>query len=390
MLSYIIYDIIDAKNAFIKKWFHSSLSLFGVVVAVASIIILISISEGAKKEMIESLQDLGFNTIRVNYKSPSIISEELNNLSSGLTLKDYESIKGTLPNSSMITPLYFDKKVSIFYKSRDFTANLYGGNENFFSIEELEIMSGRPMLKQDLDSYKRVAIVSFDLAKIYNISINSNIIIENQSFIVIGISKFKDNLNSFILTPYTTYPLIDVNKKFSAINIYSKELFESSKLIENLLLKNHLNIKDFEIVIPYQILKQKSKTQNIFSFITLSIAIMSLLSGGIGVMNIMLSNIAEQTREIGLRIAIGATNRRIMQQYLIYTIFLTSIGGLVGTLLGYISLITISFISKLSIVFSIEAFFIATIMSFVTGIIFGIYPALRAKSIEPMSALREY
>ena len=117
---------------------------------------------------------------------------------------------------------------------------------------------------------------------------------------------------------------------------------------------------------------------------------MSLLSGGIGVMNIMLSNITEQTREIGLRIALGATNTRIMQQYLIYTLFLTLIGAIIGTLLGYISLLIISLISKLSIIFSIEAFFIAIVMSFLTGIIFGIYPALRAKNIEPMSALREY
>ncbi len=389
-INYIIYDIIDAKNAFIKKWFHSTLSLFGIIVAVASIIILISISQGAKKEMIESLQDLGFNTIRVNYKSPSIISEDLNNLSNGFTLKDLKKINISLLETSMITPVYLDKKVSMFYKNRDFTANLYGGGESFLSIEELNIINGRPFLKSDLKLFKRVAIVSIDIAQTYNISVNSNVIINNQNFRVIGISKFKDNLNNFILTPYNTYPLININKKFTAINIYSKELFESAKLIEKILLKNHLNIRDFEIVIPYQILKQKSKTQNIFSLITLSIAVMSLLSGGIGVMNIMLSNITEQTREIGLRIALGATNIRIMQQYLIYTLFLIFIGAIIGTILGYISLLIISLISNLSIIFSIEAFFIAIVMSFLTGIIFGIYPALRAKNIEPMSALREY
>lgn len=382
-----IYDFENAQKAFVRKKFQSFLSLFGVIIAIASFIVLISVSEGSKKEMIDSLKDLGFNTIRVTLKEFSIISKDLNNISDGLSLSDFRDLQNRLSNS-FIAPLYSKKSVSIFHKSSDFTTTLLGSNEEFLFIENLKVLQGRPFLKSDLKFLKKVAIVSLDIAQKYSINSGSNLIINNKNYEVVAVASIKDNLSSFVLIPFNTYPF--QKSSFDNINIFTDDIFTTKQIVDLALTKNHKSLKDFEILIPRQILEQKLKTQRTFSIITFAIILMSLVSGGISVMNIMLSNINEQTREIGLRIALGATNIRIMQQYLIYTLFMVLLGGFLGSVLGYLIVFLISFLTDINILISLKSLLFAISLSLIAGAIFGIYPAKRAKNISPISALRDY
>lgn len=389
----IIFLINDFKSNLItikEKWVHSLLSTIGIVIAITSLIVMISVSQGAKIKTLQSIEDLGINTIRFTAVSYSLISSNKQNLSIGLNHNDFKNIKRIIKNNGFVSVVYKKEKSSLYLKNSDITTTLYGSDENFLSIEGLKIIKGRPLIRADIQNLNKTAIISLDLYKKYKLDINNNFIYNNTIYRVIGVCETKDNLKNFVLTSYTHF---DNTKAYDNINIYIKDInsiFIMAKTIENKILKMHNNIKNFRLNIPLKTVTKQNETTQLFNMILLSIALMSLLSGGISVMNAVLSNISEQTREIGLKMALGATAGRIVQFYLIYTVILTLTSGVLSGIISLIILYILSIVSTVFIVFSIKAFFIGFIMSIFSGIFFGLYPALRAANIEPIQALREF
>lgn len=387
---HLFIDINNSKKIFQNNWVRTILSSIGIIIGVASIVMIISISEYAKEESINNFKNMGLKTIRVENKDLSILSKQTENLSQGLTFKDYEYISNTINRSGKVTPVYKNKNETLVYKNSDFTSNIYGGNSFFFDIEEIKIINGRNILPIDIEKRSNVCILSSDISKRYNIKVGELISIGKYIYIVVGISSTKDSLSNFIFLPYSAYPIYKTNFDEINSNIYNQEMiYEKSKLIEKQLSILHKDVDDFKILIPFLLLEKKQKTNKLFSTVILCIAIVSLLTGGISVMNIMLSNISEQTREIGLRLALGATQKRILVQYFIHTYTLTFLSGLAGIILGYILIILISFFSNISFAFSSNALISSVIMTIVCGVLFGIYPAQRASKIEPIIALKE-
>jgi putative ABC transport system permease protein len=321
----------------------------------------------------------------------SKISSLTDNLSNGLNQQDLELINSIVNKygySSMTLKL---KNQSIYFDNGDTTCLTIGTNNKFHLIEQLAILKGRALLKYDLKNFSRVAVISKDIAYKHSININNNIIFKNTIYKVVGIIETKDNLNNFILVPYNVINLKKIT--YNEINIFikdKKDIFVLANRIKNRLLQQHKNLENFLVNIPLKIIKKEEQTQNIFNTVLLSIAIMSLLTGGISVMNAVLSNINEQTREIGLKLALGATQLRIMRFYLLYTTLLTVIGGVLGGIFAYLILLFLTIFSNLYIIFSLKAFLLGIIMSIISGIIFGIYPAMRASKIEPIIALKEF
>ena len=390
-LFYLKYDISSVLQHFKTKWVHSILSVLGIIISISSIIIMISISDGAKEKTLKNISNLGINTIRIVNKPLSNISNLNSNLSNGLNNKDLKllnSIVNKYGYSSMNIKL---KDKSIYFNSGDTTSLVIGSNNKFHLIEQLPILKGRFILKNDILQYSTVAIISKDIAYKHHININDNLTFNNTIYNIVGIIDTKDNLNNFIVVPYNT---LNINNKiYDEINIFihdKKNIFLLANIIKNKLLTQHNYIKNFIVNIPLEIIEKEEDTQNIFNTVLLAIAIMSLLTGGISVMNAVLSNINEQTREIGLKLALGATHFRIVRFYLLYTMLLTIIGGLLGGLFGYIILSTLTILTQLYIIFSLKAFILGILMSIVSGIIFGMYPAIRASKIEPIIALREF
>lgn len=388
-LLFLKYDFLSALDYFKRKWVHSVLSVLGIVIAISSIIIMISISDGAKQKTLENIRDIGVNSIRIVNKSGSSVSNV--NLSNGLNEKDYRLINNLINKYGYSAMVYKFKNKSILLNNGDTTVNVIGSNENYNIIEQLSILKGRPLLSNDINGFSTVAVVSKDVAYKYGIDLNENVIFDDTVYRVIGISDTKDSLNNFIIVPYN---LVKSNNNiFNEINIYISDknniLLLANKVKEKII-QEHNNIENFSVNVPLEIIEKEKDVQNLFNTVLLAIAIMSLLTGGMSVMNAVLSNINEQTREIGLKIALGATQSRIVTFYLLYTIILTIVGGLLGGLVGYIILFILMVFSELYIVFSLQAFVLGILMSIISGLLFGIYPAIRASKIEPMIALREF
>jgi len=388
---YFLLDIRSAKILFINNIFRSIISSLGIMVGVASIILILSISEYAKQKNRATFEKIGLNTIRIEHKKLSSLSLKKENLSSGLSYKDFQSMEQTLTKDTKISLSYKTKNITILYKNRDFTSNIFGTLPQFFYVEELHILKGRPFIEQDISGSFNNVIISNDIAKKYLMQIGDTIVVNNQLYTIIGISTIKDSINNFIVFPYTNYPIY--KKHLDEISCYIDDtdlIKERSHIIYNKLLSLHNNIKDFTIVVPYIMLQKEQETTYLFSIVVLTIAIVSLLTGGISIMNIMLSNINEQTREIGLRLAIGATKKRILIQYFIHSYFLIFFGGFMGIVIGYIALFIINITTEIDFMLSMKALLSAIFMTLFSGILFGIYPAKRASEIEPMIALKEY
>lgn len=389
--SFLHYDVLSAFNNFKKKWIHSLLSVMGIMIFIISIIVMISISNGAKQKTLENIRDLGINTIRIINKPFSNASSMNKNRFEGLSHKNYQLIERIVNKYGYTSMVIHDKNQSIFLKKGDTTASVIGSNEVFLLIENLEIIKGRPLLQNDVEHNRFNAVVSEDIAFKYNIGINENIVFNGTTYKVVGISTIKNNLNNFIFVPYSTLKFS--NQIYDQINIFIKNQQNIpllANILKNKISAENFNINNFTVSIPLEILAQEKEAQKTFNIILISIAILSLLTGGISVMNAVLSNINEQTREIGLKMALGATKKRIIRYYLLYTSFLAFVGGIVGGVVGYIILILLYIFSDLYIVFSLEPFLIGIVITLLSGIIFGIYPAMRASNIQPIIALKEF
>lgn len=391
-LFYLKYDFLSAFQHFKTKWIHSLLSLLGIIISIGSIIIMISISDGAKQKTLNNIKDLGINSIRIINKPLSNISNKNFNLSSGLNIRDYNLINNIIKKygySSMVIKLLDS---SIYFNGGDTSGLVVGTNENFHLIEQLKIIKGRAILKSDISEFRQTAVISKDIAFKYSVNIGDNVKFANNIFTIVGIIDTKDNLKNFVLTPFNVIKNHN-NKTFNEINIYIEDknqiLLIANKLADKINQK-HNNIDNFIINIPLKIIKKEEATQSIFNTVLLTIALMSLLTGGISVMNAVLSNINEQTREIGLKVALGATQNRIIRFYLLYTTLLTVIGGIFGGIFGYVVLLFLFYFTNLYIIFSMKAFILGIAVSILSGLIFGIYPAIRASKIEPIIALKEY
>jgi putative ABC transport system permease protein len=373
---YLLQDTVATLQKLKNRWVHTLLSVIGIMVGVISIIILLSVSEGIREQTLQNIQDFGLNTIRVKI---------------GQTKDDFDSIERIIGDNGLVSPIIEYPKESINFASSDFVADIYTSNALFTTVENLKIKRGRGVIPYDIERYNRVAVVSSDLSKKYHIEIGDFLRVKKMLLQVVGISSIHSKMATFIQIPISLFDTKKHKVDEIAIFIKNKEsIFSFASLIESRMLENHQNIRDFKIIIPLKIIEKSRETYRLFSTITLIIALMSLLTGGVSVMNVMLSNISEQTREIGLRSALGATPKRIVQYYLIYAILMTFFGGVLGIIIGYIALWIIVVNSSIGVLFSLKAIVVALFISVFSGVIFGLYPAFRASRIEPMVALREF
>lgn len=389
--------------------FRSFLTTLGIIFGVAAVISMMSISEGAKKEIIDQIKQLGLNNIIVEKKDPEDRNNDdrSNNLSRGLTLKDSEVLTQTLENSIVVPEIFSSSDVTIGLNIVNI--DIIATDEKFIAIQNLSLRKGRFFNNMENLDYKMVCVISDKLANKYFIGenpIGESIKIKDKRLNIIGIfkstptsSKQTDgikiisNENAIIVPIFTmvkqqgksTY-----DAKVDRLTIQSKNentIFKLSDIVGATLKRLHNEQDDYKIILPRELLSQAQKTQRIFNIVMGTIASISLLVGGIGITNIMLANALERRKEIGLRMAIGATKRSITVQFLAEAGMISLIGGVIGIILGIIMTFAISKYAEWDTSVTFVSIIVSFVVSFSVGIISGFLPAKKAANMNPIEAL---
>ena len=442
------HDIVIAFESILSNKLRSFLTGLGIVFGVAAVISMLAIGKGAQQEILEQIKMVGVNNIMVTpIVTPKGSSEESEDngktqkakFSPGLHLDDVLAIKEILPTVNRISPeISLNSYVVQGGKRR--TAKLLGVSEEYFDIFNLHLSTGIYFNDYQEENGIQVCVIGANIAQTFfsgENPVGKYVKFDKVWLRVVGvlernnvkISGFENTginvMNDNIYVPVKTMLLRFQNRalvstrmqqtslRFSGFHFSissspsqntesnyhqldriivqvkdSKELDPSTKVLSRLLLRRHQEVKDFEITVPELLLKQEQRTKDIFNIVLGAIASISLLVGGIGIMNIMFASVMERIREIGTRLAIGARKQDIVVQFLSEAVLISVTGGLIGVLLGVIGSKLIMKFSGILTIISPFSVFIAFIVSASVGIIFGYSPAKRASEKDPIESLR--
>ncbi|MFQ5605338.1 MAG: ABC transporter permease [bacterium] len=391
---------------------RSTLTMLGIIFGVAAVIAMLSIGEGAKREALRKYQLLGVSNIIVRDKELS--EEELEEVrakfSRGLSLKDAQAIKKIVPTVENIAA-QAELEIESKYEDRSAKITLVGVTESFQDLLNYAPRLGSFLTEEHHNRALRVCVLGADAAKdLFRTQhpIGKRVKLDDQWFEVVGVMGSKSlftetvgelaarNLNQDIYIPLSSF-LRRFSKEEAlaseidqlTIKVQSSDLLvESAAVIQRILDRRHYKNDDFDIIIPYELLKQEEKETRIYNMVLGAIAAISLLVGGIGVMNIMLATVLERTREIGIRRALGAKRKEIVLQFLVEAVGLSLVGGVIGITLGITMSLIIDGIAEFSTVVTPLSVLVAFFVSVAVGIIFGTYPAKNASNVNPIEALR--
>lgn len=405
------------------------LTMLGIIFGVGSVISMLSIGEGARTETLEQIEMLGSNNIIIKTEEIEVGENESTTFTPGLNLGDLEAIKKICPFIHSLTPQR-NAPEKVMYKSNILEANIVGTTPNYPSTFNSRLAVGSFFNDKHLEEYSNVCVIGADIKNVlfkYKSPINEKIKIGNLWFTIVGVISAKKgitdgasnssfrNFNKDVYIPITTmsYKMdkyIDPSKIRStswrdrgkianAIDRKSidqltikvaedDQIIEVANIVQKILTRRHFQVNDYRIIIPEEIMAQKQKTQRIFNIVMGAIAGISLLVGGIGIMNIMLANIMERTREIGIRRAVGATRQDVLNQFIFEALTISLIGGILGIITGYILTSLISSYAEWRTIITPFSVVLAFFVSILVGFIFGSYPAKKAAEKDPIESLR--
>jgi putative ABC transport system permease protein len=401
-----------AALGLIDHKFRSFLTMLGIIFGTASVIAMVSIGEGAKKQAIAKYQDLGIRNIIVREKdlTDTELEEVRVKFSQGLSLRDADAIKEIVPGVVEVAP-QAEAKLDARYADKSAKAAAIGITPSILSILSYHIDMGAFIDQDQYDRQLKVCILGAGISRElfgYENPIGQSVKLGDQWFEVVGTLLTKAlftetvgelasrDLNSDVYIPLSTF-----NKRIPKENSYASEIkqltvkLESSDrlvataaVIRTILKRHHFNNDDFSIIIPYELLKQEEKEARIYNLLLASIAAISLIVGGIGIMNIMLASVLERTREIGIRRAVGGRKSDIMRQFVTEAVAMSVTGGIIGVLFGISLSLIISFATDVKTNLTLYSVFIAFGFSVLVGVIFGYLPAKKAADLKPVESIR--
>lgn len=406
---------LGVKSLLLHKM-RSALTVLGIVFGVCSVIAMLSIGEGASQEAQERIRLLGTNNIIIEAVKPSDAgaSEAKSRLVEyGLKFSDVIAIQKTIDEIDLVTPMR-DVRKDVRYRDKSIDARVIGTVPEYLELMDWGVSKGRFVTVVDQNKTANICILGDEVAnKLFGFyePVGNDVKVGNEYYRVVGVllprlgpSGGSTALDKDVYIPLTTayYRFGEVIMELSSgstnieqiqlqqINVRVKDVSKVlavSKSIEAILEKKHTR-KDFKLLVPLELLQQAEETKRIFNIVLGSIAGISLLVGGIGIMNIMLATVTERTREIGIRRALGARKRDITVQFLVETIVLAGFGGLLGIGLGIIIPHMVTKYAEMRTVVTTESLVLSFGISAATGVVFGIYPAWRAANMDPIEALR--
>ena len=392
---------------------RTMLTMLGIVFGVAAVIAMLSIGEGAKQESLEQIRQMGISNIIVQHWKKDEADEATDadhNRSAGLTWDDARSIAAICLLAEYATPQR-EVKVKAQAQGNTFHTMAVGTTPDYRTVLDARMSSGAFFSAADMRDAKRVCVLGADAKRVLfflDDPLGGRVKIRNQWFTVIGVLQDKGaaggkiggvlevrNTDEDIYVPLTALlnrfhrepgapELTQITVKIPN----SDQLPEAAAIVRTILNRRHRGVEDFKIAIPEELLRQSQKTQQIFNIVMGCIAGISLLVGGIGIMNIMLASVLERTREIGIRRALGARRRDILAQFLVESLLVSLIGGLIGVVLGYAIPELITLYAGWRTIVQPWTIALAFGVSAAVGIGFGIYPARQAALLNPIDALR--
>jgi putative ABC transport system permease protein len=444
LLKKILYNFDIALDAIRQNAMRSFLTSLGIIFGVASVIAMLAIGRGAQQEVLQQMQLLGTNNVIIEpvisqvegeIQQTSKPGKEQNRYSPGLTLRDMQSIEENIDNIKSVSPeIVFDTEFIREGQLR--SGKLIGVSQEYFAINGFAFHSGQSFSDLQVKDAEAICIIGADIEDRFfagEEALGKKIKAGNIWFTVVGVLEKRDistenienlgirNYNLDIYTPATTVLLRYKNRALvtgqdiqsaasdygddeGASNGTSQNYNQLDKLIvqvsdnkfsvpisdvmRRMLERRHNGVIDFEVIVPELLLQQEKRTQNIFNIVLACIASISLIVGGIGIMNIMLASVVERYREIGVRRAVGALKYDIQLQFLTEALAISISGGIIGVILG----IALSYVIELSAgiltVVTLSSIFISFGVAMAIGVIFGYFPAKRAAEQDPVHALR--
>jgi len=387
---------------------RSALTMLGIIIGVATVIIIINAGAGAKAQVAKEVSSIGSNLLMVFPGSTSSGGIRLGaSTKSTLTADDADAIREGCPAVSLVAPTW-SGTAHLVFGNKNWSTVVTGTSPDMFQLGNWNLASGFPFTHRDINISAKVCLLGQTVAE--NLfgdidPIGQIIRINKIPFAVIGVLEEKgSSLHGGDQDDCIFIPLSTSQKRlFSThipglvrtIMIQAKDLelmFEAEKEIEALLMQRHHiqpgREKDFTVKNLTEIMDIALETANIMSLLLLTIAMVSLLVGGIGIMNIMLVSVTERTREIGIRMAVGGRGRDILMQFLLEAIFLSLFGGLLGVAAGIAVSRVIAALTAWPIPISWQAVLLAFVFTGVIGVFFGFYPANKAAKLNPIDALR--
>ena len=422
---------LGAKNLLLHK-LRSALTVLGVVLGSGSVIAMLAIGEGSKREALARIRQLGAENLIIRSVKPGQTGEDAHSgsgqtgqrisrvLEYGLRHKDYDLLLATIPTLRLSVPTALVRRDAHHRARRMSNARLLATTPDYLIIKNLKLRRGRFLTAADLESTRNVAILGAGAAKrlfSFEDPLEKTLLLGEDVYRVVGTlaaqaaaSTVPGAMGEHDFNDDIYIPLSAARRRFGElqrIRTTGSSDFERTQLHEivlqvndtslvqqtatmarRLLNRQHPGANDFQVEVPLELLRQAEQEKRLWNWVLGSIAGISLLVGGIGIMNIMLATVTERTREIGIRRALGAKRRDITWQFMAETVILSSTGGLLGILFGTAIPVAVSHVSEIETAVTVWSVLLAFSVSLGTGVVFGIYPARRAALMDPIEALR--
>jgi putative ABC transport system permease protein len=405
----------EISHAFSSLYTHklrTFLTMLGMIFGVGAVIAMLSIGAGAEKESLRIIDTMGLRNIII--KDREFKDEDLKKIrenSIGLALRDVQAISSVTPDIESYSARKRVKTFQIFsFKGKSDDSNVIGVTPSYFHLARYDLAEGSFLSDIDQKDYEQFCVIGSRVRqKLFGTQtpLGQTLKIDKMWFRIVGVladtSLSKEEFEGVKLQDFSNdifIPLATALKKFE-LKRFESELDEivlsikdtdalksSAVLVSQLLASTHGKADDYSIIVPRELLEQNQRTQRIFNIVMSCIASISLLVGGIGIMNIMLANILERTREIGVRRAMGARRRDIWQQFLIEALSISLVGGLIGVLFGFAVSRGVALYAEWNTVVTGSSIAMSFGVSAAVGLIFGLYPAVRASRLDPVEALR--
>jgi putative ABC transport system permease protein len=393
---------------------RSLLTMLGMIFGVGAVVAMLSITAGAQQQMLSFIEMLGVNNIIVEAREAVDRDElqQVRQISPGLTFRDYRAIQENVQGVVAMSPRKRFKPMKVFPKTTQEFPMLIGVLPNYPEINAIKLVAGRFFTPEEHQSSAAVCVLG-EKSKVnllgYGDAVGNHVKINDTWLEVIGVMAPQATADSEVEGLQATdrnnqviAPLNTVMRRFDDNNSYLKDeidgiflrvapnvnSIETAEVVRTILTATHKDAGDFTVVVPAGLLEERRRTQFIFEVVMICIAGISLLVGGIGIMNIMLATVLERTREIGIRRAIGARQADIIRQFLIEAVLISIVGGLIGIAAGFSGSRVIALIAGWSTVVTAVSILVAFGVSVFIGLLFGIYPAVQAARLDPIEAIR--